>query len=215
MPAKIITLILLLIISPYSIAVGKIVIVGLFKDKAIVELDGKQRILAAGKTSPEGVTLISANSKEAVLEIDGQQKTYTLGTHIGSSFNAAHEGATATIAPDENGHYFVNGSINGFQVNFVVDTGSTVIAMNRNQAKRLGLNYKLDGEESRSHTAAGIAKVYLIKLRKVKVGDIELQDIEGAVHDSDYPEVILLGNSFLSKVDMNRGEGGLLRLQKK
>ncbi|MBM2830457.1 MAG: aspartyl protease [Gammaproteobacteria bacterium] len=214
MPIKIFTLILLFSISPYSIAVEKIVIVGLFKDKAIVELDGKQRILIAGKTSPEGVTLISADSKEAVLEIDGEQKTYTLGTHIGSSFNAASEGTIVTIAPDENGHYFVNGSINGFQVNFVVDTGATLIAMNRNQAKRLGLNYKLDGEEGRSHTAAGIAKIYLVKLKKVKVGDIELRDIEGAVHDSDFPEIILLGNSFLSKVDMNR-EGRILQLQKK
>ncbi len=214
MPIKNIILILLIIMSPCSIAVEKIVIVGLFKDKAIVELDGKQRVLTAGKTSPEGVTLISANSREAVLEINGEQKIYTLGTHIGSSYNAASEGIIVTIAPDSSGMYNVNGSINGFQVNFVVDTGATLISMNRNDAKRIGLNYKLEGEESASHTAAGISKIYLVKLKKVKVGDIELLDVAGAVHDSDFPGVILLGNSFLSRIDMNR-DGRVLQLQKK
>ena len=55
----------------HAYAVGKIKVVGLFKDKAIVTIDGKQRVLSKGKTSPEGILLISANSREAVIEIDG------------------------------------------------------------------------------------------------------------------------------------------------
>ncbi len=49
------------------LAVEKISVKGLFNNKAIVVIDGKQRLLRAGETSPEGVKLISANSKEAVL----------------------------------------------------------------------------------------------------------------------------------------------------
>lgn len=212
---KIISLILLLFSMP-CMAVEKITVIGLFKDKAIVEIDGKQRVLNAGQISPEGVKLISASSREAVLEIDGKQDTYTLGTGtmVGGNFAPPPPGVTTTIAPDNSGHYFVNGSINGFQVSFVVDTGATLISMNRNYAQRIGLNYKLEGRESRSSTASGIATVYLMNLKEVRVGDIHMHNVEGAVHDSDFPEVILLGNSFLSRVKMYN-DGALLMLEQK
>ena len=42
-------------------------VTGLFRDQAVVEIDANQRILKVGETSPEGVTLISANSQQAVL----------------------------------------------------------------------------------------------------------------------------------------------------
>ena len=82
MLSRTLLLILLCIVMPCSMAIGKITISGLFKDKAVVIIDGTQRILTIGKPSPEGVKLISANSQETVLEIDGIQKTYTLGTEI-------------------------------------------------------------------------------------------------------------------------------------
>lgn len=203
----------LILYSLTCLAVEKITVVGLFQNKAVVEIDGKQHVLAAGQTSPEGVKLISSNSREAVLEIDGEQKTYTLGTHISSTYAEPVAGKTVTIAPDTSGMYEVNGSINGFQVSFVIDTGATLVSMNRNHAKRIGLNYKLEGTESISQTASGYSKIYLVNLDKVRVGDIEISDVEGAVHDDDFPQVILLGNSFLKRVKINR-EGALLLLEK-
>ena len=53
-------------------AVESIRVVGLFKDKAVVQIDGTQRMLSTGQTSPEGVKLISANAREAVMEVDGR-----------------------------------------------------------------------------------------------------------------------------------------------
>ncbi|OGT76815.1 MAG: hypothetical protein A2W76_02300 [Gammaproteobacteria bacterium RIFCSPLOWO2_12_47_11] len=205
---------MLLLLSIPCMAVEKITVVGLFKDKAIVHIDGKQRILTIGKTSPEGVKLISANSREAVIEIDGNQETYTLGTHISGEFTAPASGTTVTIAPDSTGMYEVNGSINGFLVKFVVDTGATLISMNKHHANRIGLNYKMEGEESLSETASGYAKTYLVKLKEVRVGDIVLNDVQGAVHDGEFPSVILLGNSFLGRVNMMR-EDKILQLKKR
>ncbi len=193
-------------------AIEKLNILGLFKGKAIVQIDGKQRLLTVGEKSPEGVILISANSREAILEIEGERNTYTIGAHISGKFNKPKSGTISTIAPDSNGMYWANGSINGFQVSFVVDTGATLIAMNRHQARRIGLNYKLEGRVSSANTASGVSKIYIINLDKVKVGDIELKNVEGAVHDSDFPKIILLGNSFLNRVSMKR-EGRILQLE--
>lgn len=142
---NVIFFIVILQFSSQVLAVEKIVVNGLFNNMAIVTIDGKQRTLKPGKTSPEGVTLISADSKEAVIEIDGKQETYTLGTHIGSNFKPSEDSTKVTIAPDQGGMYMVNGSINNYQVKFLVDTGATLISMNKFHAKRLGINYKLKG----------------------------------------------------------------------
>ena len=211
-PPRSIFLVLLFLMPAYSHAVENITISGLFKDKAIVSIDGRQRVLVVGKPSPEGVLLISANSKEAVLEIDGIRQTYGLGSHISSSFTGPAPGETVTIAPDDGGMYLVNGSINGFQVSFVVDTGATLISMNKHQAKRIGLDYKMKGVESTSETAAGYARIFLVKLNEVKVGNITVHDVDAAVHDDEFPTVILLGNSFLGRVNMVR-EGMLLQIK--
>ena len=84
--------------------------------------------------------------------------------------------------------------------------------MNKHQAKRIGLNYKLEGKQSVANTASGLSKIYIMNLDKVKVGDIEVRDVQGAVHDSDFPKVILLGNTFLNRVSMKR-EGKILQLE--
>lgn len=212
---RVVSVLLLSIVTLPCMAIDKITVVGLFTDKAVIEIDGKQRLLKTGESSPEGVKLISANSREAVLEIDGKQDTYKLGSHISlsTSFSAPREGTTVTIAPDATGMYEVDGSINGFQVRFVVDTGATLISMNSEHAKRIGINYKMDGVESTTETASGYAKSYLVRLDKVRVGDIELHDVPGSVQEGDFPTVILLGNSFLSKVNLSR-DGRILQLKK-
>lgn len=188
------------------------VINGLFKDTAIVMIDGQKRVLKAGRTSPEGVTLIRADSEMAVIEIDGQQDTYRLGKHISSNFKAAPEKATISITPDQNGMYLVNGSIDNFPVKFLVDTGATFIAMNEQQARRLGIDYKMNGVEGSTSTASGIAKAWYIKLKKVKAGPLMLRDVEAAVIKGEYPTKVLLGNSFLNRLQMVR-HGQIMELR--
>lgn len=196
------------------IAVDKIIINGLFKDKAVVTIDGKQRILKKGKKSPEGVLLIEADSKKATIEVNGEQNTYPLGTQIGNVFEKSTNGEKLIIAPDPGGMYSISGSINGSHIDFVVDTGASLVSMNSNVAKKLGIDYKLKGEESSSYTASGKEKIYIVNLKKVRVGNIELTNIEGAVHEGDFPVFTLLGMSFLSKLDMKR-EGRVMELHKK
>jgi len=193
-------------------ALQKVSVVGLFKDKAIVVIDGKRRLLRAGDTSPEGVTLVSADSKEAVLEIDGERRSYGLGGHIGGSFTPP-ERPTVRIWPTPNRMYAVVGSINGYPVDFVVDTGATLVSMSGREAKRLGIDYRVVGEPSMSSTAAGVSRIYLVNLDRVRVGDIQLRNVRGAVHDGDFPAVVLLGMSFLGRLDIRR-DGDVLELTK-
>lgn len=210
-PLKLLQCLCLFILSTSIGVADNIIVSGLFKDKAVISVNGKRRLLSVGQSSPEGITLISANTKKAVLEINGQRNTYSLNSRIVSNFKKSGAGITVPIAPDNRGMYLVGGSINGFQVNFLVDTGATLVSMNRNHAKRIGIDYK-KGEKALSSTASGLSKVYIVNLETVAVGDISLHDVKGSVHDSDFPHIILLGNTFLGRVKINR-EGQILKLE--
>lgn len=194
--------------------VGKLQVVGLFKDKAIIEVDGKQRVISVGSVTPEGVMLVSATSQQAVLEIDGKRGAYTLGNRIGNRFAASQAPTSVHIWPNAEGMYTVDGSINGIAIHFLVDTGASTVAMNKREARRLGLDYAVHGTEAAVSTASGIARAFAVRLDKVRVGDIELYDIPATVIDGDFPEQALLGMSFLGRLAMLR-DGRAMELRKK
>ena len=77
---RFILMLMFLTFSANVFAVENIVVQGLFSKKAVLMIDGTRHILSVGKTSPEGVKLISANKEGAILEFDGQQKEYKLGS---------------------------------------------------------------------------------------------------------------------------------------
>ena len=206
-------LMVLISLAGTATAATKITVVGLFKDTAIVMIDGTRRLLRSGDTSPEGITLISATSAQAVLEIDGEQKVYSLGGQIGGSY-AKPSHAKVRIWPTPDNMYVVLGSINGYPVDFIVDTGATLVSMSGREAKRLGIDYRVVGTPARSSTASGVVKIYLVNLNKIKVGDIELRNVRGAVHHGDFPAATLLGMSFLSRLTM-RQDGQVLELELK
>lgn len=191
---------------------AEIIVLGLFKGRAIVKIDGIQRTLKKGKPSPEGVKLISADSYIAILEVDGVQQEFKLGKHVGTSFKKKIN-AEAKIMP-VNGMYSTAGSINGRPVNFLVDTGATWIAMNVHQARSLGINFRYIGKRAMVSTANGVAPVYQIILDKVRVGEIELTNVEAGVLEGDSPREVLLGNSFLNRVEMQR-QGQVMLLKQK
>ena len=95
----------------------------------------------------------------------------------------------------------------------LVDTGATVVALSSQQAQQLGINY-LQGRATTVVTASGRANAYQIKLRSVIVGGINAEVVSAVVVEGDYPEMVLLGMSYLNYVDM-REQNGVLLLQSK
>ncbi|RYZ91321.1 MAG: TIGR02281 family clan AA aspartic protease, partial [Moraxellaceae bacterium] len=131
---------------------------------------------------------------------------------VGTRFSAPPI-AEARIASQVNGHYFSPGRINNQNVEFLVDTGATTIAMNATMADKLGLDYNKDKAVG-VQTAQGSAKAYPVVLNSATVGNVTLNNIEALVLEGEYPTAILLGNSFLSRVDL-KVEQGVMVLQSK
>ncbi len=188
-------------------------VVAMFPGKAMLVIDkGKPRTLRAGETFG-GVTLISSNSEEAVVSINGKQQRLHIGEGVYSALSVQSEHATVVLAADKAGHFISSGSINGSSVRFLVDTGATMVAMSVDEARRAGVNY-LAGERGYSQTANGVAPVYKVKLAQVTLGDITLRDIDGMVQENGAFPIVLLGMSFLGKLEMRR-EGSSMTLVKR
>lgn len=184
----------------------------LAKDSALIVIDGKQRMLRAGAVSPEGVKLISANGQQAVVEVAGKRATLMLNRQIQTQFKQA-EKSEVRIASARGGHHITPGRINGMPVEFMVDTGATFVSMNYREAEKLGLDYRA-GKPVSMNTANGNTLAYQIVLNSVSVGDIELSQVLGVVHTSASPKIILLGNSYLGKLNLSL-ESGVLVLKEK
>lgn len=189
-----------------------IMVVGLFSGQAVVEVNGQQHLLKAGNATPEGVRLISATSNEAVMEVNGKQQTFQLGNRISSNFSAAPAQPQVSLWPN-NGMYLTTGTVNGYSVDFLVDTGATSIALNAATAKRLGIDF-YRGQQVGIRTASGKGLAYRVMLDYVQLDEIKLYNIEAVVLDGAEPSPALLGMSFLGQLDMQHN-GERLDLQQK
>lgn len=194
-------------------AIETLEVQGLFSNKAVLMVDGSRHILAVGETSPEGVKVISANSRGAVLEVDGEQKQYTLGNTVSTTF-AKRKSQKETIFVNSGGMYMTFGNINGRSVRFLVDTGASAISMNSEQAKQLGIRYDKVGIPSGVSTASGFVKAYRVRLKSVTVGSITETNVEAFVIDGNHPGPILLGMTFLGRLSVEHSGNAMTLLQK-
>lgn len=204
----------LLVVSAVLHAEPQVQVVGLFPNAAVLVVDGQRKLVKAGQTGPGGVKVLSADSKGAVLLVDGVQRNFNLTREYNQAGSTGPQTEQLSITRGIGNHFWVAGSLNSYPVQFLVDTGATSVAMNEGQARRLGIDYRVVGRPMVASTAGGNVRGWRIKLDRVKVGSIEVLGVEGVVLEGDAPTEVLLGMSFLSRVRW-REENGVLLLESK
>lgn len=198
---------------------SSISLLALFGEKALLHIDGEQRVLHTGETSPEGVSLIRVDSEQAIVEIGGREEVLQLGfaTYFPGA-EAEPENAWAgpkkvSLWADASGFFYSNGMIDGFPVRFLVDTGATSIAISSQLADRIGIDYT-SSRKGLANTAGGVAPMYRVTLDKVTVGGITLRNVDAGIVVGAFPREPLLGMSFLGQLDMIR-EGDRMDLKRR
>ena len=126
----------------------------LFKGSALLEISGKQQLLKTGSTSPEGVTVIAADSKKVIVSYQGVEKELNLSRQIGAFFASPSKAEIQLLS-----------------------------------------------------AAGGKVNAWHVSLDSVSVGSVVVNHVAAVVLEGDFPEVILLGKSFLDKVDLDREQG--------
>jgi len=178
-------------------------VLALTSDKAVLAIGGgKPRTMKVGQISPDGVKLISADTRAAVIEFAGKRQTLVMGESL-SLAQPAGSGST-TLYADSGGHFFATATVNGSStIRFLVDTGASMVSLGNGEAKRAGLDYT-KGERVVLMTANGATTAYKIKLNSVKVGGITLTNVDALVAEGDGLNMGLLGMSFLNRLEMKR-----------
>jgi aspartyl protease family protein len=185
-------------------------VVGLFTNKAVVQIDGGAlQTLAVGQKTAEGVLLVAVASDSATFDLHGER--VTLG--LGHGHMRASSAPAVMITADEHGQFYADGQVNGIPIRFAVDTGATMISLPASEARRLGLDYR-KGTRVLMNTANGSAPAYHLKLDTVRVGEVTVNSVDAVVMDGEGLPVTLLGMSFLRRMDIKR-EGEIMTLTKR
>jgi aspartyl protease family protein len=210
---------LLALVPTTAHAATSVNVVGLFPNKAVVEINGQSpRTLSVGDKVGE-VTLLATSASNATFNIDGKKRTLEVGqVHVGkgpvsNAATAGSGGRSIVLAADGRGHFITLGQINGKSVQFLVDTGASAVSISATFAASAGIDFR-KGQRALSQTANGVVPVYRVMLDSVTVGDVTLYQVEAMVHEGTSLDVALLGMTFLNRMEMRR-DGAAMTLTKR
>ena len=195
----------LLLAAACSFAHGQsVMLTGTIGNRAILVVGGGAPRTVAPGESLQGVKLVSVQGDQAVVEAGGKRVLLRMDSpvSVGGSGGGNSGGSRIVLNADSRGHFLTPGAINGRPVSFMLDTGATTVALSAADATRIGIDFQ-KGTPVMMNTANGVAQGYRLRLSSVRVGDVEVYDVEAIVSQQPMPYV-LLGNSFIGRFSMRR-----------
>jgi aspartyl protease family protein len=119
-------------------------------------------------------------------------------------------GRSMTIEPGQNGHFSVAADVDGRRMDFMIDTGASVIALREQDAARLGIHPARREYTANVATANGMVRGAPVELGLVEIGSLSVRNVAALVLPDDVLGQNLLGMSFLSRVRWEHRDGRLV-----
>jgi aspartyl protease family protein len=107
---------------------------------------------------------------------------------------------SAFIDQEEDGHYWTRADVSGTQIEFLVDTGASIVALTYFDAQRLGLKPEELDFDAEIRTAGGVTYGASITLDSIRIGKVEVEDVTAVILRTEL-EQSLLGMSFLGELN--------------
>ena len=120
---------------------------------------------------------------------------------------------SVVISPGRNGHFQVEGRVDGRRLDFMVDTGASVIALTERDAASLGIHPAQSEYVAMVKTANGTVRAAPVELNLVEIGDLMVHNVSAIVLPDGALSDNLLGLSFLSRLHRFEYAGGKLVLE--
>jgi aspartyl protease family protein len=127
------------------------------------------------------------------------------------SIDAASGEISVPRAPD--GHYYLNLSVNGTPIRFVVDTGATDMVLTQDDARRAGVALNERDFYREARTANGVVAVAPVTLNEVALGPLRDTGVPASVNAGEM-DTSLLGMRYLerfSRIEIRGNEMVLTR----
>ena len=112
---------------------------------------------------------------------------------------AAATGLAGQVLKAADGHYWAEADIDGRAVRVMIDTGASVVVLNRPDAARLGLKLTPDDFSGTVVTASGPVRAAPVRLEAVAVAGARVTAVEALVVEQGLPHS-LLGMSYLGRL---------------
>lgn len=110
------------------------------------------------------------------------------------------------VAVARDGHYYLDGAINGQPLRFLVDTGASYVSVGADFARSAGLPQGIPGYFS---TANGNVEGRIVKNQRVSVAGFDVSGLSVAVMPAA-AEQGLLGQNFLRNFEVSQSGGQLI-----
>jgi aspartyl protease family protein len=122
-------------------------------------------------------------------------------------------GRRVRLEADAKGHFTGGFKLNGRSFDAMVDTGATLVAINRTAARRIGIQISPGDFRYKVRTANGEVEAASARIGELVIGPIRVRDVEAVVLDDSALDATLIGMSFLRRLSSYKVEGGSLILQ--
>lgn len=124
-----------------------------------------------------------------------------------------HSGRSLTLDADRQGHFKVEARVEGRFIDFMIDTGASLVIMRESDAARVGVRPMRSDYTATVSTANGKIKAAPARLDRVEVGGIAVHDVQALVLPDDALGQNLLGISFLSRLKRYEYANGRMVLE--
>lgn len=115
------------------------------------------------------------------------------------------------LTANRQGHYVGTLKLNGQNVDFLLDTGATMVAVSGEVARRAGMK---QGRAYQTATANGITTVYQSQIDQLQLGDIVLTNLNASIVPNLTGSEILLGMSALKHLEFAQQANQLQLIQR-
>lgn len=104
------------------------------------------------------------------------------------------------VESHRNGHFYLDVAIEGRDVQMMVDTGASMVALRESDARSAGIRVRRGDFNMPVSTANGTTYYAPVTVRRVEIDGIEIRDVSAAVLPDDQLDISLLGASFLNQL---------------
>jgi aspartyl protease family protein len=140
------------------------------------------------------VVLVIVSYRREVSGVAGRVQSEVLGKPVQRA-----EGQALHVAPGPDGHYWVDGTINGTPARFLIDSGATITALSEQTARAAGLNIDPGGMPVVMQTANGAVDARRSSIGTLAVGPVRVSDLPVVVSPA-FGEINVIGMNMLSRL---------------
>lgn len=132
---------------------------------------------------------------------DGEAKKAALSKEAKAAAiaRATNPALDTVLDRKSDGHFYVDAMVNENAINFVVDTGATVVALTKADARAAGISFNPNRFRVIARGASGDVRGEKVTIKRLAIGQKEAWDVEAVVVD-DGLDVSLLGQSYLEQI---------------